>query len=253
MLKNDYMTFPFLDDKQLNHRKKLFCFSFAGGSATKYYSWLDEIHNVAVIPIELPGKHARMNEPLESSLNHLIETLAREIANITSPSDEINLYGHSFGALLAFYVTHLLESKYKKSVKNLIVAGRHSVTFEKERHYYSTQGDTALKRELLRQRATPEEILETEAFQDLFLPMIKNDYKLDEQHKYHGEIIKADIIAHAGDEDVDATQKDMLKWKEVTKGKFSFDLFHGTHFFPFDLSASYCRSLDKIFIRRKGN
>lgn len=55
-----------------------------------------------------------MNEPLESSLNHLIETLAREIASITSPSDEINLYGHSFGALLAFYVTHLLESKYKK-------------------------------------------------------------------------------------------------------------------------------------------
>ncbi|HDJ2894988.1 TPA: thioesterase [Staphylococcus aureus] len=247
MSKNDYTTFPFLDDEQLNHTKKLFCFSFAGGSATKYYSWLNEIHNVAVIPIELPGKHARMKEPLELSLNHLIETLAREIANIICPSDKISLYGHSFGALLAFYVTHLLEIKYKKSVNNLIVAGRHSVTFEKERHYYSKQSDTALKKELLRQRATPIEILETKAFQDLFLPMIKNDYKLDEQHKYQGEIIKADIIAHVGDEDEDASQKDMLKWKEVTKGKFSLDLFHGSHFFPFDLSASYCRALDKIF------
>lgn len=121
------------------------------------------------------------------------------------------------------------------------------MTFEKERHYYSTQGNAALKRELLRQRATPEELLESEAFQDLFLPMIKNDYKLDEQNKYHGEIIKADIVAHAGDADTDATKKDMLKWKDVTQGRFSFRMFHGTHFFPFDLSANYCRIIDEIF------
>lgn len=241
-------VFPYLDHAQLHTSRKLFCLSHAGGSASKYYSWLSEMISMAVIPVELPGKQSRMDQHLSGDLKQLIEELAEEIASVVSPEDIVYIYGHSFGAMLAFGITHQLECEYSISVQTLIVAGRHSVNLEKNPYYHSSMGDDALVDELIRQGGTPKEVLETKELLELFLPIIKNDYMLDEQYKYRGEKINANIIAHAGNNDADTSKKDMESWKDVTNSQFTFELFEGDHFFPFVLAPNYCHLLEQSLL-----
>ena len=82
---------------------RLFCFSYAGGSSTTFASWQAALApDIDVCAIQLPGRGARMGEPLMTSFPELIGTIAQVISN--QRGAPYAFFGHSLGGLIAFEV-----------------------------------------------------------------------------------------------------------------------------------------------------
>ena len=89
----------------------------------------------------------------------------------------------------------------------------------------------------------PKEILENRELLNIFIPYIKNDYKLNESFIYNDEVISVPIYAYAGTDDIDADITMLDAWSTVTTGELVKREFSGGHFFIFDLGAQYISEL----------
>jgi surfactin synthase thioesterase subunit len=87
---------------------QLFCFHHAGGNSSFYRSWKTFLPAfVDVIPIGLPGRQERFQEPLIREFPAALEAVTRMV----TPRARVPfaLIGHSMGALLAFEDARKLE------------------------------------------------------------------------------------------------------------------------------------------------
>ena len=101
---------------------RMFCFPFAGGGATAYHRWSKRVLvGIEVARIQLPGREARLREPLYTRLDSLVDTLAEEL--IPWVDGPFVLYGHSMGALLAFELARKLRKGYRLLPEHLFVGG----------------------------------------------------------------------------------------------------------------------------------
>src|SRR5262249_29407396 len=59
---------------------RLFCFPFAGGGASAYARWGQRLGpDVAVLPVQLPGREGRMSEPRITDLDALVDDLDAQL------------------------------------------------------------------------------------------------------------------------------------------------------------------------------
>jgi medium-chain acyl-[acyl-carrier-protein] hydrolase len=106
-----------------SHKCRLFCFPFAGGSASTYKDWEQGLpESVEVCPINLPGRGARFNEEAHSNMhtltNALIEALSSEI---TLP---YFFFGHSMGTMVAFELSRKLRLLGKELPRHIFLSAR---------------------------------------------------------------------------------------------------------------------------------
>ena len=86
----------------------LFAFPHAGGGITAYQSWPEHLpDHVELMAVSLPGHGSRLNEPVISDIDTLSEAAAMEIRHSPARQLPCALFGHSFGAVVAFEVAFL--------------------------------------------------------------------------------------------------------------------------------------------------
>jgi medium-chain acyl-[acyl-carrier-protein] hydrolase len=89
-------------------RLRLFCFPYAGGSASLYRGWSERLPaEVEVCPIQLPGRENRLLEKPFSQLQPLVEALGEALLSYLD--EPYAFFGHSMGALISFELTRLLR------------------------------------------------------------------------------------------------------------------------------------------------
>ena len=83
----------------------LLCLPYSGASAMVYSRWRRQLPSwMQLQPVELPGRGARYDEPLQIDMRELARQLAREHKpGLQAP---YALFGHSLGALLACEMAH---------------------------------------------------------------------------------------------------------------------------------------------------
>jgi surfactin synthase thioesterase subunit len=99
---------------------RLFCFHHAGGSASVFADWQNRLGpDVAVLPVQLPGRERRVREP---RLSHMAE-LVRELDRHLDPylKEPYAFYGHSMGGLVAWNLTMRRASTLKRLPSALLV------------------------------------------------------------------------------------------------------------------------------------
>src|SRR5919106_1717821 len=81
--------------------RRLFCFPYAGGSASIFREWPNELPaNIQVCAIQLPGRQNRLAEKPITRISELVPALAEAFrAHCELP---FAVFGHSMGALVAF-------------------------------------------------------------------------------------------------------------------------------------------------------
>src|SRR5690349_9028549 len=81
-------------------RLRLFCFPFAGGSATAYHRFVQSLPpEIEAASLQLPGRGFRLREPALTTLEALFDGVTGAIApRLDRP---FALFGHSFGAMMA--------------------------------------------------------------------------------------------------------------------------------------------------------
>jgi medium-chain acyl-[acyl-carrier-protein] hydrolase len=207
---------------------RLYCFPFAGGTATVFRDW--RAPGVEICPILLPGREKRIREAAAEDLESLAGTVAQLI-----PSDlPFGLFGHSMGAVLAFEVARELIRLGRPRPEQLFVSASPApqllpIPGKIIRHLLP---DEKLVNELRKLRGTPPEILNDPSMMQMLLPMLRADFKAVETYVYRqGEPLDCPITAFGGMFDQEVSRDELVQWKAQTRGDFRFRMFTGDHFF----------------------
>lgn len=225
----------------------LICFPYAGGSSSIYSKWkhfADE--NIKVIPVELAGRGKRLKEPFYKNMAETIDDVFREISPLLD-KQPYALFGHSMGSSIVFELSHKILQNKKNGPVHLFVSGRCPPIIHKEDKKIHQLPDNEFMTEILETGGTPAEVFENKELREIFLPILRADYKMIEDYNYIDKDIKLNcgISVFNGKEDKMTTYQKIRKWEEYTTGKTEVYEFEGGHFFIHNYGSEIMNIINK--------
>ncbi|MBL1082335.1 thioesterase [Streptomyces actinomycinicus] len=208
-------------------RATLVCFPHAGGGATAYASWRralpERIELHAHVP---PGREARGREaPLDSVADLAADVLPALLA-LPAP---LVLAGHSFGACLAYELTHQLTQRGRPPAHLFVLAagapGPATPQAPRDDHEI----------ELLWKRLGANTAgLDRPGFRERFFPVLRADLAAHAAFRPPPgrPPLTVPVTAMYGDEDPEVTADVAVTWAALCRGPFGLAAIPGGHFFP---------------------
>ncbi|AXQ48631.1 thioesterase II family protein [Pseudomonas sp. SAR267] len=211
----------------------LLCLPYSGASAMVYSRWRRKLPAwLQVRPVELPGRGARMGEPLQTDMQALARQLASE--QRLAVNAPYALLGHSLGALLAFELAHELRALGCPAPLALFACGTAAPTRREDydgHNWRDPKSDDQLKSELRELNGTPEEVLANAELMSLTLPTLRADFLLCGRYLYRQRPALQCPLHVLGGEADRASAEQLQAWRRETLGAFSLQMFPGGHFF----------------------
>jgi surfactin synthase thioesterase subunit len=211
---------------------RLFCFPYAGGSSAMFSEWKTLLHpSVDMQAVELAGRGKRIGDPLYQDVPEMIEDLLQRIeAGITDLP--YALFGHSLGSTICYELYKKIREKGLPLPVHLFFSGSGALhVIRADEKIYHLMSDAEFKKEVFELGGTPPEFFEYPELLQMFLPMLKNDFRMAEQGPV-GELIpiEGDITVFLGKKD-DLTPEQCDGWKLYTRQVCRMYYFEGGHFF----------------------
>lgn len=220
---------------------KLFMLPYAGGSASVYLNWKKLMPpEVQIYPLELPGRGRRYKESLINSVQSMVPDLIKsmEAYEISVP---YAIFGHSMGSLLALEVTHELVKQGYPLPVSLFLSGRDSPD-SKEKRVYHNLPEQELLQEVIKMGGTPPELCENSELIELFLPIIRNDFKLVEiYHCQRDTPLDCPFFILNGKQDSFIDLLEIEGWSRFTSKPYTVKWFEGEHFYLHDHTKELCQ------------
>lgn len=225
---NSWITRPKPNPKA---RLRLFCFPFAGGAASSFRTWPDQLApDIEVCPVELPGRGKRLREPLFTGVLPLIETLTPAL--LPYLDIPFAFFGHSLGTMISFELARQLRRQEAQSPRHLFISGRRAPQVPARKPPLHNLPKSELIEELRQYNGTPETVLANQELMELFLPILRADFRMNETYTYTSEPpLNCPISVFGGLEDTDANSDELAAWGDQTSSTFTIDMFPGGHFF----------------------
>ncbi len=209
---------------------RLFCFSYAGGGASVFRQWQATLPDqIEVCPVQLPGRENRISEPLITNLDELVDIASVELASyFDSP---FAFYGHSIGARIAFELARNVHRKLGVRPCCLIVSGSRAPHIPEPNPLHHLP-DNEFMNELRRFSGTPEAVLQSKELMEMFLPILRADFSVDETYVYSEALpLDCPIFVFGGTDDAEAKIEELKAWADHTSNAFSLEMISGGHFF----------------------
>ncbi len=243
--------FPFV---RLNPQAKLrlFCFPYSGGGATIFRPWADGLpKTVEVWAAQPPGRETRLSEPPIAHISPLVEAAARAMSPYLDKP--FALFGHSVGALAAFELARYFRRQRGLLPVHLLVSAHPAPHVPDPDPPVHDLPQDEFVAELRRYSGTPEMVLENPELLELFGPILRADFAINETYTYIQEPpLDCPISVLAGTDDHKGSRPDFEAWREYTTADFSLRMFQGGHFFIHSASAlvlqAISRELDKFLV-----
>ncbi|MBX3448375.1 MAG: thioesterase [Planctomycetaceae bacterium] len=228
----DARPLPWLDRVPDDERRvRLFCLPCAGGSSTAYDGWHEGLgESVETLPILLPGRGTRFLEPVVPSVPALVEQITESLGpSLRAP---YALFGHSYGALLAFEMARSCRRLGLPSPSILLVAGFRGPKTPAPAIAAAESSDDDLVNWLEDGSGARDPVFENPDFRRLFLDVLRGDLTAIASYQYAAEPpLKCPIVAFAGEQDPVAPRRDMLAWRHETADRFNLHVLPGRHLF----------------------
>ncbi len=208
---------------------RLFCFYYAGASASIFRSWDAALPDwIEVMAVQLPGREYRLDESLLTDA-HRIAGLVTEIL----PLDKrFVFFGHSMGALLEFEVARLLREQGLRQPEMLIASGRNAPQFKWRDIGMQLLPDDEFVAALIAYKGTPGFLLENLALRDIVLPRIRADLTVSAEYRYvEKDPLECPIVVLLGNQDELSTEAGVNGWRTQTTAEVRYFRFAGNHFF----------------------
>src|SRR5262249_1763929 len=133
---------------------------------------------VQVIPVELPGRGARLSEPPFVSLPALIEELKELIRPCLD--GPFVIFGHSMGATIAFELARALRRGGGREPQAIFVSGRRAPQLPRRGPVTYNLPQDEFIAELVRLKGTPKDVLEQAELMELMFPLLRADFQVVE-------------------------------------------------------------------------
>jgi medium-chain acyl-[acyl-carrier-protein] hydrolase len=211
---------------------RLFCFPFAGGSASSFFEWRKRCSTWDVRPVEYPGRGTRWNESRPATVEALANDITAEIGPHLTGS--YALLGHSLGGIVAFEVTRLLMRRGGVLPARLCLSAIRAPQLPPREKIHCLPEKEFLS-ELMRYGGMPTEVLEDEELLPLVLPIVRDDFALYEEYSFRvDDPLPVPISVFGGLSDQAVPIGDLLAWGQHTTKSFQCHFYGGGHFFLFD-------------------
>ncbi|TQS28842.1 thioesterase II family protein [Microbispora sp. KK1-11] len=209
-------------------RRRLVCFSFAGGGVAPFRAWGGSVppgHDVW--GISYPGRDGRYGQRVPGQWSELVTDCAALVAGSVEPP--YVLYGHSMGALVAHAVAATLPGP---AVDGLIVSGH----VAPHRHIGPDPrlldvSDAALERWLGEKGQVAPEVLANADLRAFAVHLLRADISVYGTFRHEaGPLLETDVHVLYGEEEPQP-REDFAAWADVTKGTTIVHELPGGHFF----------------------
>ncbi|HEY6922794.1 MAG TPA: thioesterase domain-containing protein [Steroidobacteraceae bacterium] len=224
-------------------RYRLFCFPYAGGSASAFLSWEDLLPpQIELVGIQAPGRANRLDEGLLTSVVELAEQLAGVIPPML---DRPYLtYGHSMGSAVSFELLHLLKQRGLPLPRRFFGAARQAPHIPRRiAPFY----DFPLREfiiELKRFGGTPDAVLENAELMEMLVPMLRTELRAAYAYHRDPEVkLECDVSVFGGARDEIVLQEELSGWQEHFLRRMDFRLFESGHFFLEDNKDQVVRAI----------
>lgn len=212
----------------------LFCLPFAGGNKYSYQKYIEKAPSfLNIIPLEYPGRGARMKEALVSEAELLVEDLYNVVRKLVDQGDYA-IYGHSMGGLIGYLLSRKLIENNHRPPLHLFVTGTSGPSSPsrsaKNRHLLPKE---EFLQELRNLDGIPDEILQNEDLLSYIEPILRADFKACETYKCN-EYTPINIpftVITGTDEEIETA--DIQLWQKECEQEVDFRQIPGKHFFIF--------------------
>lgn len=237
----------FVKYRHEQHSKlRIFCFPYAGGSASMYNDWAEYFPtNADVFAIQAPGRETRFNEAPINDIKELIEGLSQAIfPYLDVPYIFI---GHSNGALIAFELARMLQRLGNFKLRHICLSAKRAPHLPPNKEPIFDLPYDKFIEELRVFSTIPESVLNDPKMMEVFMPMLRADFGLADLHNFmDGQLLKANATLFWGKDDKDIPNEDVLAWKKHILGKIESIGFEGGHFFIHHQKENFIQEISKI-------
>lgn len=226
-------------------RLVLYWLPHSGGSAKRVNGWHGQFGDqVALCPVELPGRGTRSSEPAYTRIRPLIQDLAAAILDY-HPELPWAIGGHSLGALTAWETARTIRDLGGDQPRCLFLsqccAPQHITP---DSPPISTRTDDELARHLGALGGISPTLLASKAAMRMIASTFRPDATIrDHWHYRPSARLTAPIIAFAATDDARVSADQVSYWHEETSGRFSMHTLPGNHFALYDDPTSPARSV----------
>lgn len=212
---------------------RLVCCPYAGVGASAFARWADHLPDaIEFACVQPPGRETRFEEP---SLTSTV-ALGRAVADAVRPllDRPYALFGHSFGAMVAYEAARSLRDAGDQEPTCLFVSGCRAPFAPWPHPAVRSLDDLALAREVDRRYggSVPPEVIESEELRALFLSPLRADLAAVETYVHeHGPPLRCRLSAFVGSDDPMVSRAAIDEWRQASTGPFTVRVFPGGHFF----------------------
>ncbi|MBW7453178.1 thioesterase II family protein [Paenibacillus sepulcri] len=209
----------------------LFCFPYAGGSESIYYPWRKHLlPGIELLPIPYAGRGTRFRDTCYKNMDDALCDLFEYVKKYISGT-KYSFFGHSMGGLIAYELCRKLEGEGVHPPKHVFVSGVRAPNRIRSHHLHQLP-EEEFKKKLDELNGTPKEVLHNRQLMEIFLPILRSDFRLIEEYAFMPDNarLNANITALYGKGD-DIVYEDMIHWKDFTKEQFGLQGYPGGHFF----------------------
>jgi surfactin synthase thioesterase subunit len=225
-------------------RMWLLCLHHAGGAASAFHDWQARLGpDVCVLPVQLPGREARVRETRVRRMRVLVERLDDALEPYLSEDSAppFAVYGHSMGGLVGFRLAQRRAARGARLPVRLMV-GAHPAPHRPHRlHRVPDLPRQQLVDLLTDIGGLPPELLRHPEWLDHALALIRDDLRVcaDDAHDQRAqEPLPCPIDVFAGRDDPLLPVAEAAAWAQHTSAACVVHAVRGGHFFTHDPSGS---------------
>lgn len=206
---------------------------YAGGSSYVYRDWERKLTDKYEIkPIELNGRGYKFGMNLRNEFQDILDDIYEEFKNAALETDRYIVFGHSMGAILAYYLVNMVVKKEGKNPELVVFSGQEPI-HKIKKEYYHLQDDKTFTQHLDSLGGIPRELKELPEVLEIFLPILRADMKAlttrEDLKKIAPINCNITVLYSEEDKSMDSTYID--EWKMYTNKECFLWRFTGNHFF----------------------
>ncbi|ERK14213.1 Pyochelin biosynthetic protein PchC, putative thioesterase [Serratia fonticola AU-P3(3)] len=207
----------------------LVVFPHAGGSPRFYAHWATVLNRYQLWGVTYPGRDARLGEAPPATLQALAWESACQLDALLDQSTLTLLIGHSMGAWVAYEAARNLEQMTPERPIMTVVSGQNPPDCSPKSRLHQLD-DAALIADMNRQYPANSALWEDPQLRELFLPMVRDDYRLLETYRATpGTVADLTVVYGADDREIDTSA--IHRWRSLCRGSYRTRSMPGGHFY----------------------
>jgi len=210
----------------------LFCLPFAGGNKYSFREYeLNAGKFVNIIPLEYPGRGARIKEPLLTNVHDMADDIYRQIRHQINAAPYA-IYGHSLGTLVSLILTRKIVSNGDNLPIHLFVTGTSGpASYAKKKRTRHLLPKEEFIKSVIELDGSPEGVLDHPELVDYYEPILRADFKAAETFTYEENILPDLPLTVMTGTNESYDNEDIQTWQNETTWPAVFYKLPGGHFF----------------------